>query len=171
MLVKIITSMPTEAWYLIGFVTLTAAYFHWKFTPLNASKAPALLTTIGIFGTFFGIAKGLLYFDTNNIQQSVPALIDGIKTAFWVSTVGIFLAITIKLREIYSVKNQKTKTAYQGATINNLAELLDNIKTALVGKDESTLLSQIKLARQDSTDKIVELKESLCVCQPSHDLS
>jgi DNA anti-recombination protein RmuC len=162
MLTKITMEMPIEAKFLTAFVTITALYFHSKFTPANANKAPALLTTIGILGTFLGIALGLLEFDTDNIQQSVPDLIKGIKTAFWVSTVGIFWAITIKLREAYATNKHKlTKNKYNGATINDLVEILNNVKNALVGDEEATLLSQIKLSRQDSNDKISKLGGSL----------
>ena len=37
---------------------------------------------IGIFGCFLGISLGLMKFNTTDVQGSVPALVDGIKTAF-----------------------------------------------------------------------------------------
>jgi hypothetical protein len=171
MLAKIFLMMPLEAKYLIvaiGFMTLL---LHWRYTPVIANKAPALLTTLGILGTFLGIAIGLLDFNTKDLQQSVPALIDGIKTAFWVSTAGVLGAITIKVREIVAnIGSKKIKNAYQGATVNDLADLLLNIKNALVGEDDSTLLGQIKLSRQDSHDKITALKNSLDIfCEKSAD--
>ncbi|WP_166484973.1 hypothetical protein [Nitrosomonas eutropha] len=43
---------------------------------------PTILTTTGIFATFFGIALGLADFDAANIQASIPALLAGLKTAF-----------------------------------------------------------------------------------------
>jgi hypothetical protein len=36
------------------------------------SFGPTILTTLGIFATFLGIALGLSEFDSNNIQASVP---------------------------------------------------------------------------------------------------
>ncbi|MGL4929458.1 MAG: hypothetical protein ACRC4H_04825, partial [Plesiomonas sp.] len=43
---------------------------------------PTLLTTMGIFGTFFGIVLALLYFNQNDIEASIPPLLEGLKTAF-----------------------------------------------------------------------------------------
>ena len=53
------------------------------------SFGPTILTTLGIFATFLGIAFGLSEFDANNIQASVPALLGGLKTAFWASVAGV----------------------------------------------------------------------------------
>ena len=57
----------------IGVITLCAIYLHLRYSPSIAHKAPAFLTTLGILGTFTGIALGLLDFNTNDIQKSVPA--------------------------------------------------------------------------------------------------
>ena len=40
----------------IGIITLCAIYLHLKYSESIAHKAPALLTTLGILGTFTGIA-------------------------------------------------------------------------------------------------------------------
>jgi hypothetical protein len=50
---------------------------------------PTVLTMLGIFGCFLGIAIGLLSFNTSDVQGSVPALVEGIKTAFWASVFGV----------------------------------------------------------------------------------
>lgn len=155
-----ISSIPTLSF--IIFITVCTVIFHLKFTFANANKAPAILTTCGILGTFFGIALGLLDFDVTDVSKSVPALIEGIKTAFWVSAWGIMCALTIKLREaVIGIPKVTTGEQYQGATIDDLASLMKDVKNALVGSEESTLLGQIKLARQDSNDRIDGLKKSL----------
>lgn len=46
---------------------------------------------LGILGTFTGIIIGLLNFDTESIDTSIPVLLDGLKTAFITSIVGMFL--------------------------------------------------------------------------------
>jgi hypothetical protein len=50
---------------------------------------PSMFTTIGILGTFGGIAYGLWYFDPNKIENSIPTLLKGLKTAFFASIVGV----------------------------------------------------------------------------------
>ena len=59
------------------------------------NKAPSLLTTLGLFGTFFGVAVGLGEFDAANIDQSVMKLLDGMKLAFWTSILGMLGAFVI----------------------------------------------------------------------------
>jgi hypothetical protein len=149
-------SYTTEAFICV--ITLCAIYLHLKYSPSIAHKAPAFLTTLGILGTFTGIAFGLLDFNTSDIQKSVPDLIDGIKTAFWASAWGILCALTIKVRDIASDGRKKiSEKVSTGATINDLASLLKAVQQALVGNDDSTLIGQIRLARQDSNDRIDKL--------------
>ena len=56
------------------------------------------IVSLGVLGTFIGIAIGLYYFDVNNIKESMPILLEGLKTAFITSGVGIFFSIIIALR-------------------------------------------------------------------------
>jgi len=137
----------TTSYFMVG-IAILAVYFHVRFTPSIIAKAPAILTTCGILGTFLGIAIGLMDFDPNNVQRSVPALIDGIKTAFWASACGVFFALTVKLREVFfGGRALKTK---QRATIDDLAALMASVQHALTGKDESSLYSLMVRAREDS---------------------
>jgi DNA anti-recombination protein RmuC len=106
---------------------------------------------LGIFGCFFGIAIGLLHFDTADIQRSVPSLLDGIKTSFWASIFGIGGALTIKGRcQIFGPPKFSPGSVVQGATIDDLARLLQSLNRSLAGKEDSTILSQVKLLRQET---------------------
>ncbi len=67
---------------------------------------PTLLITIGICFTFLGISIGLTQFNIANITESLPHLIDGIKTAFWGSLTGIIAAIFLKLISIFYFKEE-----------------------------------------------------------------
>jgi len=61
--------------------------------PAFCRAMPTVLTTIGILGTFLGIAIGLLHFDVARIEFSIPVLLDGLKLAFISSIVGIVLSV------------------------------------------------------------------------------
>ena len=50
---------------------------------------PSAVSTLGVLGTFFGITLGLLCFNTNDLQQSIPELLSGLKTAFFTSLAGM----------------------------------------------------------------------------------
>ena len=54
---------------------------------------PHLFPTLGILFTFIGIAIGLWNFDSNNIEKSIPELMNGLKTAFMVSIFGVALLV------------------------------------------------------------------------------
>lgn len=55
--------------------------------------APTLMTSMGILGTFVGIVLGLFHFDTDQIDQSIPTLLEGLKTAFITSVAGMSSAM------------------------------------------------------------------------------
>lgn len=50
---------------------------------------PTLVSTLGVLGTFWGITKGLMAFDTTDLDTSIPGLLDGLKTAFFTSLAGM----------------------------------------------------------------------------------
>lgn len=133
-----------------------------RYNILSVTYGPTILTMIGIFGCFIGIAIGLMHFDTANVQGSVPALLDGIKTSFWSSVAGIGGALAIKLRLLLIGPPKSTADGeIQGATIDDLANLLVNLQTSLAGEGDATLLGQVKLMRQESRDGLDALNAGL----------
>jgi len=54
---------------------------------------PTVFTTLGVLGTFVGIFFGLQKFDVDKITDSIPPLLEGMKTAFSTSIVGISLSL------------------------------------------------------------------------------
>ena len=52
-------------------------------------QLPSLLSTVGVLGTFIGITKGLIGFDTDNIANSIPTLLGWLSTAFFTSLAGM----------------------------------------------------------------------------------
>lgn len=132
---------------------------HRRFTTATVNQVPTILTMLGILGTFAGVTYGLLNFDTTNIQGSMPFLISGIRTAFIASVAGVFCAITIKVR--YRLFGAESIEGPQdAATIDDLVTQLRGVQQALVGSDDSTVLSQLKLGRQDVNDRLDALRRS-----------
>jgi hypothetical protein len=120
---------------------------------------PTILTTLGIFATFLGIALGLSEFDSNNIQASVPSLLGGLKTAFWASVAGVGGALLLKFRHQFFERSIVEGTGQNSeVTGADLARLLSGIQTALVGSEETSLITQIKLMRSDTNDRLDALK-------------
>jgi hypothetical protein len=135
------------------------------------SYTATLLTTLGILGTFTGIVVGLLDFDPNNLDKSIPSLLAGLKTAFITSLVGMFFSIVFKFlgtvglfikseedidigevgaNEIFQAIVHQGKLAKESADIQQ--ELLTDLKQAIVGGEDDTLITQVKLMRGDMND-------------------
>jgi hypothetical protein len=108
-------------WALVGLITVLTVYFHGpSYSVQTVKNAPSILTSFGIFGTFLGIAFGLMQFDSADIEASVPLMIDGLGVAVWSSIAGILAALSIRLRfaisSIRSAKDARSKLA----TVNDL---------------------------------------------------
>ena len=52
-------------------------------------QIPSLISTLGVLGTFIGITVGLCNFDTSDLDNSIPLLLSGLKTAFFTSIAGM----------------------------------------------------------------------------------
>jgi DNA anti-recombination protein RmuC len=128
--------------------------------------AATLLTSIGILGTFAGIVIGLLAFDTANIDSSIPALLEGLKTAFITSVAGMLSAVLFSLLSavIFSelaVRRQEKLSAEhieQGVQPEHIYKAMQaqykaliNIYKGLSGSEEGSLVGQFKMLRADMT--------------------
>lgn len=54
---------------------------------------PSLISTLGVLGTFIGIALGLIHFDSSDLNHSIPDLLDGLRTAFVTSILGMVFSL------------------------------------------------------------------------------
>ena len=52
-------------------------------------QMPTFVSTLGVLGTFLGVTKGLYHFNPQDLDASIPALLDGLKTAFVTSLAGM----------------------------------------------------------------------------------
>lgn len=118
---------------------------------------PNLLTSLGILGTFIGIVIGLLHFDIADIDASIGLLLDGLKTAFITSLMGMLLAICFKVID----SSGKLRPSVEGVTEEEVgpAEIFQELRLqrtaterlvrAIEGDEDSTLVSQVRLLRSD----------------------
>ena len=142
-------------------ITVIALLFHIRWSRRATALGPTILTTLGIFFCFAGIAWGLLDFDPNDVRSSVPHLLGGIRTAFWSSVVGIFWALTLKIRvALFGDATVPASGAQEGSTVDDLARLLVQLNRSIAGSDDSGPLRQVKLLRTDSNGRIDRLTEA-----------
>lgn len=94
------------------------------------SSIPNVFTTIGVLGTFIGIYLGLQDFDTRNIDDSIPTLLDGLKSAFTTSIIGITLSILFgRISEFYLGLNENKSKIISDETLvlNNVYRTLEHL--------------------------------------------
>ena len=132
-------------------------------------QLPSVISTLGVLGTFLGITRGLMSFDTATLDQSIPVLLDGLKTAFFTSLLG--MSGSLVLNRIVSLKFDKD---LKSSEIEKAARMIINAMSANqrelpkfleeANKNFVTILSQdetVKIIKQDveqMKDDIEELK-------------
>lgn len=61
-------------------------------------QLPSLIATLGVIGTFVGITIGLMGFQKGDIEGSIDNLLDGLKTAFFTSLLGMVGSLLLSRR-------------------------------------------------------------------------
>lgn len=123
--------------------------------------APAVLVSLGILGTFIGIVIGLLDFDAQDIKNSIEGLLDGLKTAFITSLVGMSLSLVLKALDAWWFAPARSKAEVVPDTVtpehiygamNRQVQLLETLNQSLSGNEEGSVSGQLKLLRTDMSD-------------------
>ena len=132
-----------------------------RYDRFAAIHGPEILTTMGIFGCFFGIALALLTFDPKDVTHSVPELLNGVKTAFWASVCGVAGALAIKVRQRFGAEPVQSKDEPRNASLDDVVSSIGLLRKSIAGENDSSLISQIKLMRQEQNDNANNLRKSL----------
>lgn len=110
---------PINIVFLIIMITIFSISIKFHFSQKNniyweifsVSKVKNYLTMLWMLGTFLWIIFGLYYFDTKNISDSVPELLNWLKTAFFTSI--IWLVFSLLLSFIASFKETKENYSFE----------------------------------------------------------
>jgi len=149
-----------------------------EINPYIFDSIPQVFPTIGILGTFLGIAYGLFYFDVKHMDDSIPELLNGLKTAFIASIFGIIgLLIFSKLTALIQHTNEKDKSVSSDelTALNTLidhtkkasSENASNFKTlnsSIIGDGDESLATQftkIKNQMTEQTEKLSKIQKAL----------
>lgn len=135
---------------------------------------PTVFTTLGVLGTFVGIYFGLLKFDVNNITESIPPLLEGMKTAFSTSIAGIVLSLVfgkvsqLVLRNVEL--NEQPKPTGELGELNRIANILEasqkqaednfrQLNTALIGETDESISTHFVKLRNQVTEQTKSLEK------------
>ena len=111
---------------------------------------PSAISTLGVLFTFFGIAYGLYFFNPANLTQSIPNLLEGLKTAFFTSLAGMIGSLWL---------SRKVSNAYDEATggvsdINQAAGLI--VKSVSDFQTQSTQQAQTQQVFYDLVQQVIQ---------------
>lgn len=151
---------------LIGFIAVLTLWFHGpSYSDRTVRGAPSILTSIGIFGTFLGIAFGLMDFDGSDIEASVPAMINGLGMAVWSSIAGILGALSIKLRDTVQSIRRGAKSGAPGITVADLHAVMTGLREeiAALRTEERTGLEALATSQRDYQSRMVEANTTALV--------
>ncbi len=159
---KIAGSMGPETVFFIVLIFVFFIFLNLSFNRRAITQGPTILTTFGIFGTFVGIAVGLSEFDTSNVREGVPALLSGLKTAFWASVFGVGGALCLKLRVfILGTAEDDDENRETEATVADVVRTLQDLNLSIAGRHEESLLTQLKLLKKSSNAMLAALRKAL----------
>ena len=152
--------------------------FAFKDQPVSplTNLAPGAVISLGIFGTFLGIYIGLLNFDTTDINNSIPDLLEGLKTAFITSLCGMGASLVLKFifgrydRE--DIKDEKASNDDPivllrkiSTGVASVSDSVTSMNTTILrcfqSEEEFSFISQIKIIRTDINDLKREIVKSL----------
>lgn len=116
------------------------------------SNMPMYAVNIGVIGTFLGITLGLRGFNVDNIDASIPVLLEGMKTAFYTSLAGMGASIVMKV--LIGIKNDR-----KSEEEDNL-DYSDGIEVTKALVEEIRQLNKISTDNQTNLNAIfLEMKE------------
>jgi len=154
-------------WTLFSIYYIYRAWNQKKVINYVYASIPTVFTTLGVLGTFVGIYFGLQHFDVDKITESIPPLLEGMKTAFSTSIWGIVLSLIFgKASQIilHGVEQKSPpKPTDELAALQEITLLLkegnnksnDNLlllNQSLIGETDDSISTQIIKLRNQFTE-------------------
>lgn len=119
------------------------------------ATAPAVMTSVGILGTFLGIFLALvpLEFEADQMNESIQELLGGMQLAFITSLLGLGFSICFRLWEKWFPGSGERSQA------DDVESLLHGIREALAGEGESSLVTHLQKLRDENRDGLRKLDD------------
>lgn len=132
--------------FVLGLLQLVA---RWALISEFAAAIPAHLSAIGVLGTFVGIFVGLYKFNVDDLQASVPFLLDGMKLAFSTSIAGLGASTALKVSHSLVVSISESEDPWALGSESAL-EAMEGIDHTLFLSDRNfeTLIERLEKTRK-----------------------
>lgn len=142
----------------------------------------SFLSTLGVLGTFWGITEGLIGFNANELENSIPILLNGLKTAFFTSLCGMISSVLVNaiVNYLYDEEDKSKPSGINqaAAQICVAVQQMSQIQTSTMQQLMTDVRNQTAaqtsffnsmLQKMDKLDKLdnieTELKELILVKQ------
>lgn len=135
-------------------------------------QIPSLVSTLGVLGTFLGITIGLMNFNPNVLDESIPLLLEGLKTAFFTSLAGMVGALFLS-KSVSSVYDDNDKgmsdiNIAAGEIVKAVKQMSDNNEKLTMGllkemqqqSHNQTAFYNTALAEMQKTSKGIETTDN-----------
>jgi len=153
--------VPTDTWFCLGIIVIAfiicfICVFKFKGSDkLVANRRiveyfPTFVSTLGVLGTFWGITKGLMAFEATNLDDSIPGLLNGLKTAFFTSLAGMIGSMILSA---FISRKQDEKDG----GISDISQAAGEITKSVKAMSEANIQT-IKSIQQQLTDQEADRK-------------
>lgn len=118
---------------------------------ITLESKSATLSTLGVLGTFFGITWGLMGFNADDLDSSIPILLGGLKTAFFTSLTGMVCSLiyTWLLNHIYDEYDASLPSA-QDESVAKICEEITRLSRTSTHAIE-TIKTQLTITQNNQT--------------------
>ncbi len=157
--IELILNLTTYILVAAIIVIAVCAFYYIKSNNQNKSlvekrrwieQIPSLVSTLGVLGTFIGITVGLCNFDTADLDNSIPLLLSGLKTAFFTSIAGMISSMFLS-RYVSSRYDELDKGV---SDINQAAGLITKSVSDMSAANIQTLTTM--MAQQEEQLRLFE---------------
>lgn len=118
---------------------------------ISFESRAATLSTLGVLGTFFGITWGLMGFNADDLDNSIPILLGGLKTAFFTSLAGMVCSLVYNaiLNHIYDVFEASLPSS-QDESVAKICDAITKMSESSTNAIE-TIKTQLTTAQNNQT--------------------
>ena len=163
MIYSVLTLLGEEGIVWVVFVLLIVFFLLGLRFEKFRRATPALMTSLGILGTFCGIFIALypLDFSPGKMNDSIEALLNGMTTAFVTSLLGIAFGILFRVVENTPLSDSVSRLMDAPKEIppeqREILDRLDAIKQAIAGDGDSSMVTQMQKMRDENRDGFKKL--------------
>lgn len=130
--------------------------------PFILDHIPSVFTTLGVFGTFLGIALGLHGFDVGNIDDSIPTLLQGLFVAFWSSIIGIALSLIsqVIIHKIQNGQSDDSEIDPREDILSKILKILIEINKSISSDQDGSMTTHLVKMRTALIDSLSPVSEN-----------